>query len=81
MTEVRTIEVPIFMPFKIKKENGSFIASCQVYRICRGIGKTEEEAIQKLKQEIEQYNKTSIESEKKIRMEEMIKNIFPTDRF
>lgn len=81
MTEVRTIEVPLFMPFIIEREDDLYIARCRVYSICRGIGRTEEEAIQKLKEEIELYNKSSIETEKKMRIEEMVRNIFPKDRF
>ncbi|MDR7002672.1 hypothetical protein [Neobacillus niacini] len=81
MTDVRTIEVPIFMPIMIEKEDDTYIARSHVYRVCRGIGFSEEKAIQRLKEEIEFYNRTIIESEKKIRMEEVVKNSFPKDCF
>lgn len=81
MTKVRTIEVPIFMPFTIEKEDDIYIARCHVYRVCQGIGRSEEEAIQNLQKEIELYNKSSIETEKKMRIEEIVRSLFPKNRF
>lgn len=80
MTNVRTVEVPIFMPIMIEKEDELYSATCHVYRVCKGLGFTEEEAIEKLKENIDLYNKSTIKSDKRMRMEEMIKNIFPQDR-
>ncbi|OAS85345.1 MULTISPECIES: hypothetical protein [Metabacillus] len=81
ITDVRTIEMPIFMPFVIEKEDDFYTARCHVYRACRGIGFTEEEAIEKLKEDIDLYNKSYIKTEKKMQMEEIMNKIFPKDRF
>lgn len=81
MTTVQIVEMPIFMPVIIKKEDDRFTARSYGFRICKGIGHTEEEAIQHLKGEINLYNQTCINSEKKLRIEEMVSNIFPKDCF
>lgn len=76
MMDVRMVEAPIFMPIVVEKEDDWFVARCPVYRVCKGVGRNEEEAIEKLKGEIELYNKTCLDAEKKMRIEEMVKKIF-----
>lgn len=77
MTDVRTVEVPVFLPVTIKKEDDMYTARSNVFRMCRGFGNSEEEATQKLQQEIEMYNKSMIATEKRMRIEEIVKSIFP----
>lgn len=79
MTDVRTVEVPIFMPIMIEKEDELYSATCHVFRVCKGLGLTEEEAVEKLKKDIEAYNKAAIKTDKRRKMEAMIENIFPKD--
>lgn len=80
MTDIRTIEVPIFMPVMIEKKDDLYMARCHVYRLCQGIGRSEEEAIEKLKKEIDLFNKSSMEAEKRMRIEEIVRNLFPKNR-
>jgi predicted RNase H-like HicB family nuclease len=49
--------------------------------MCRGTGDTKEEAIEKLKEEIDFYNKSAIKTEQKMNLEKMVNNIFPKDPF
>ncbi|MGO4890391.1 hypothetical protein ACJ2A9_21805 [Anaerobacillus sp. MEB173] len=80
VTDVRMIESPVFLPIFIEQEKereGFFIAKCPIYRACGEIGQTEEEAVEKLKKDIDLYNKAIIDTERKMKMEEMIKNVFP----
>lgn len=58
-----------------------YIAGCQIYRMCKGLENTEEEATEKLKEDIELYNSAILESEKKMKLEEIIKNTFSRDSF
>ncbi|MTT31791.1 hypothetical protein GMB86_07165 [Terrilactibacillus sp. BCM23-1] len=79
MTHFRSIEVPIFVPFIIEKEDGIFTARCRSYCNCRGMGYTEEEAIEKLKKDIDLYNKSLIETEKRMRLENIVNRTFGKD--
>ncbi|MED4238952.1 hypothetical protein [Priestia megaterium] len=81
MNNTQIIETPIFIPFIIEKEDGFYTARCHGYRMCRGVGITEEKAIEKLKEEIDLYNKSCIKTEQKMRLEKIVNNIFPKDRF
>ncbi|RHW32352.1 hypothetical protein D1B32_11380 [Oceanobacillus profundus] len=74
------IEMPIFMPVIIEKEDDFFTARSYGYRICKGFGRNEEDAVEKLKEEINAYNQSCINSEKKLKIEEMVNNIFPKNR-
>lgn len=81
-TAVKVIELPIFMPVILEKdEDGFYIARSYGYDRCKGLGRTEEEAVQKFKEEIDRYNQSCINVEKKMKMEEMVKSIFPKDLF
>lgn len=81
LTDVKIIETPVFLPFNIEREDELFVARCHAYKLCRGQGLTEEEAIQNLKDEIENYYRVVLRSEKMSKIEEMIKNVFPKDNF
>jgi predicted RNase H-like HicB family nuclease len=82
VSTVKSIELPIFMPVIIEQDkDGFYIAKSYGYDRCKGVGRTEEEAVQKFKEEIDQYNKSCINVEKKIRMEEIVSGIFPNDCF
>ncbi|KHD84123.1 type II toxin-antitoxin system HicB family antitoxin [Heyndrickxia ginsengihumi] len=82
MNDKRIIETPIFVPFIIEKtEEEFYTARCNSFRLCKGMGVTEEEAIENLKEQIDSYHKSSIETEKRMRMEEIIKNLFRKDHF
>ncbi len=83
-TSVKTFELPIFMPVIIEQDDESFYTARSYgygYDRCKGVGRTEEEAIQKFKEEIDRYNKSCINVEKKMRMEEIVKNIFSKSHF
>ena len=71
------IEMPIFMPVIIEKEDDFITARSYGYRLCKVIGQNEEEAVMKLKEEIDSYNQSCIKSDKKLKIEEMVSNIFP----
>ncbi|UOE58289.1 hypothetical protein HPB58_13080 [Priestia filamentosa] len=81
MNDAQIIETPIFIPFIIEKEDEFYTARCHGYRMCRGVGDTKEEAIEKLKEEIDFYNKSAIKTEQKMILEKIVNNIFPKDRF
>ncbi|WP_099363617.1 type II toxin-antitoxin system HicB family antitoxin [Fredinandcohnia onubensis] len=82
ITTVKVIELPIFMPVIITQdEDGFYIASSYGYNRCKGVGRTEEEAVQRFKEEIDLYNNSCINVEKKMKMEEIVKNVFPKENF
>lgn len=79
---MKVIELPIFMPIIIEQdEDGFYTARSYGYDRCKGLGRTEEEAVQKFKEEIDRYNQSCINVEKKMKMEEMVKRIFPKNCF
>jgi predicted RNase H-like HicB family nuclease len=81
-TSVKTFELPIFIPVVMEQdEEGFYLAKSYGYDRCKGMGHTEEEALQTFKKEIDRYHKSWIAIEKKMKMEEMVKNIFSKDPF
>ncbi|QIZ08301.1 hypothetical protein HFZ78_17530 [Priestia megaterium] len=81
MTTVRIVEMPIFMPVLIEKEEEFYTARSYGYNRCKGIGRNEEDAIQNLKEEINLYNRSCINAEKKMHIEDIVNNIFPKGSF
>ncbi|MEH7014701.1 hypothetical protein V7087_28480 [Neobacillus niacini] len=73
--------MPIFMPVIIEKEDDFFTARSYGYGRCKGIGRSDEDAIKNLQEEINLYNQSCINSEKKLRIEKMVNNIFPKNCF
>jgi predicted RNase H-like HicB family nuclease len=81
MTTVRIVEMPIFMPVLIEKEDEFYTARSYGYSRCKGMGRSEEDAIQNLKEGINLYNQSCANVDKKMQIEALVNNIFPKGCF
>jgi predicted RNase H-like HicB family nuclease len=77
----RIIETMVFIPVFIEKESDLFIAESVNFSLCKGKGQTEDEAIENLKEQINEYNQISIQTRKRRAVEEMISSLFPKSPF
>lgn len=81
MTTVRIVEMPIFMPILIEMEDEFYTARSYGYNRCKGLGRSEEEAIQNLKEDINLFNESCINAEKKMQIADIVNNVFPKGSF
>lgn len=82
VTTTKIRELPVFIPIIVEiEEDGLYVAKTYGYRTCKGIGRTEDEAIEMFREEIDFFNNSCINSDRKMKIEEIVRNLFPKDRF
>lgn len=77
LTDMKTQEIPAFVHIVIKRDDEyGYIATCPALSRCKGKGKTEEEAVARLKEDIELWTQSCLHVEKEMEMKKLVEEMF-----
>lgn len=81
LIDMKTQEIPVFAHIVIKRdEEYGYVATCPALSRCRGKGKTEEEAVGRLKEDIELWTQSCLLVEQEMEIKKLIDEMFGQNR-